>query len=236
MPGGGDGCLCLKTDTLQAASRYNGIVGRPAVEAGTAKAGSDRPGPPQSLPQNDAVLDWSDALANVRGDRELLRSMARAFLEELPRLMATMRQAVAHQDRAALRLAAHTLKGSTHYFGAHRAFESAFRLETMAREGDFADAERCVAALEAEMVQLTPAVSRYAIEPVRSRRRVRVPIRSKPMLEKRLPLTKVLVVDDSAVDRALVSGLLEKSPDLDVQFAVNGREGLAMIESLSPTS
>ena len=149
----------LLLDTMES------LVGR-AVEAGTAKAGSDRPGPPpQSLPQDDAVLDWSDALANVRGDRELLRSMARAFLEELPRLMATMRQAVAHQDRAALRMAAHTLKGSTHYFRAHRAFESAFRLETVAREGDFADAENAIAALEAEMVQLTPAVSRYAIEP-----------------------------------------------------------------------
>ena len=54
------------------------------------------------------------------------------------------------------------------------------------------------------------------------------------MLEKKLPLTKVLVVDDSPVDRALVSGLLEKSLDLEVQSAVNGREGMAMIESGKP--
>jgi HPt (histidine-containing phosphotransfer) domain-containing protein len=100
----------------------------------------------------------------VRGDKELLRSMARAFLEELPRLMTAMRQAVACPDRAALRLAAHTLKGSTHYFGAHRAFELAFRLETVAREGNFAEAENALVALEAEMAQLTPVVSRYAIE------------------------------------------------------------------------
>jgi CheY-like chemotaxis protein len=54
------------------------------------------------------------------------------------------------------------------------------------------------------------------------------------MLEKQAHPTKVLVVDDSAVDRALVNGLLEKSPDLHVQFAVNGRDGMAMIESGSP--
>jgi PAS domain S-box-containing protein len=130
-----------------------------------AAASGAAPSAPQDTPQSGAVLDWSDALANVRGDEELLRSMARAFLEELPRLRSTMRQAVARQDRAALRLASHTLKGSTHYFGAHRAFELALRLETLAREGEFTDAENALVALEAEMVQLTPVVSRYAIEP-----------------------------------------------------------------------
>ena len=143
----------LLLDTMES------LVGS-AAEAAAAEAGPV----PQGPPQDNAVLDWSDALANVRGDKELLRSMARAFLEELPRLMTAMRQAVACPDRAALRLAAHTLKGSTHYFGAHRAFELAFRLETVAREGNFAEAENALVALEAEMAQLTPVVSRYAIE------------------------------------------------------------------------
>jgi PAS domain S-box-containing protein len=143
----------LLLDTMES------LVGS-AAEAAATEAGPV----PQGPPQDNAVLDWSDALANVRGDKELLRSMARAFLEELPRLMTAMRQAVACPDRAALRLAAHTLKGSTHYFGAHRAFELAFRLETVAREGNFAEAENALVALEAEMAQLTPVVSRYAIE------------------------------------------------------------------------
>jgi PAS domain S-box-containing protein len=143
----------LLLDTMES------LVGS-AAEPAAAEAGPV----PQGPSPDNAVLDWSDALANVRGDKELLRSMARAFLEELPRLMTAMRQAVVCPDRAALRLAAHTLKGSTHYFGAHRAFELAFRLETVAREGNFAEAENALVALEAEMVQLTPVISRYAIE------------------------------------------------------------------------
>ena len=43
--------------------------------------------------------------------------MAEAALEETPRLMAAMRQAVAQRDRTQLRLSAHTLKGSIRYFG-----------------------------------------------------------------------------------------------------------------------
>jgi CheY-like chemotaxis protein len=47
-------------------------------------------------------------------------------------------------------------------------------------------------------------------------------------------MTKVLVVDDSAVDRALVNGLLEKDPAMDLLFACNGREALEVIAAHSP--
>jgi len=44
----------------------------------------------------------------------------------------------------------------------------------------------------------------------------------------------VLVVDDSAVDRRLVGGMLGKVPGLAVQFAADGREALAFIEAEPP--
>jgi CheY-like chemotaxis protein len=44
----------------------------------------------------------------------------------------------------------------------------------------------------------------------------------------------VLVVDDSAVDRRLVGGMLSKVPGLAVQFAADGREALAFIEAEQP--
>jgi len=47
-------------------------------------------------------------------------------------------------------------------------------------------------------------------------------------------MTSVLVVDDSAVDRSLVGGLLRKNPDLAVDYAVNGAEALAKIEQEQP--
>lgn len=44
----------------------------------------------------------------------------------------------------------------------------------------------------------------------------------------------VLVVDDSAVDRRLVGGMLAKVPGLAVQFAADGREALAFIDAERP--
>ncbi|HMO15359.1 MAG TPA: response regulator [Pirellulaceae bacterium] len=44
----------------------------------------------------------------------------------------------------------------------------------------------------------------------------------------------VLVVDDTAVDRRLAGGLLEKSPNLHVIYAENGRQALAIVEEKSP--
>ncbi|MEQ8785488.1 MAG: response regulator [Pirellulaceae bacterium] len=47
-------------------------------------------------------------------------------------------------------------------------------------------------------------------------------------------MTTILVVDDSAVDRRLVAGLLEKTPDFQVEFAERGEEALDRIRSSPP--
>jgi len=44
-------------------------------------------------------------------------------------------------------------------------------------------------------------------------------------------MTKILVVEDSSVDRILVGGLLGKEPGWNIQFANDGREAVRMIES-----
>jgi len=43
----------------------------------------------------------------------------------------------------------------------------------------------------------------------------------------------ILVVDDSAVDRSIVGGLLKKQEDMTVEFANNGAEALEQLEKLS---
>src|SRR5687767_2590972 len=47
-------------------------------------------------------------------------------------------------------------------------------------------------------------------------------------------MPKVLVVDDAAVDRKLVGGLLSKAADLTIEFAADGLEALAKIEAERP--
>ena len=47
-------------------------------------------------------------------------------------------------------------------------------------------------------------------------------------------MATLLVVDDSAMDRRLVGGILEKNPDWTIIYAVNGKEALAEIEKHIP--
>jgi len=106
-------------------------------------------------------LDLSQALATLKGDHALLRKVLEAVLEEVPRLTTAMREAISTGDAAALRLAAHTLKGSIRYFSPGLAFEQAYRLEMMGEEGNLDDAEETFAALEQEIRRLTPALEDY---------------------------------------------------------------------------
>jgi CheY-like chemotaxis protein len=47
-------------------------------------------------------------------------------------------------------------------------------------------------------------------------------------------MTTLLVVDDSAMDRRLVGGILEKNPDWAIIYALNGKEALLEIEKHIP--
>src|SRR4051812_31653912 len=47
-------------------------------------------------------------------------------------------------------------------------------------------------------------------------------------------MTTVLVVDDSAVDRRLAGGILEKASGLKIEYAANGVEALQKIEQAHP--
>lgn len=47
-------------------------------------------------------------------------------------------------------------------------------------------------------------------------------------------MATVLVVDDAAVDRKLVGGLLSKAKDLTVEYAADGAEALSKIEAMHP--
>ena len=112
------------------------------------------------LPEGEGVT-WSEALKAVRGDRQLLDVVVETALEEAPRLIEAIHAAVAAGDPPALRLAAHTLKGSIRYFGQGPAYHLAGRLEQMGREGQWEGAAEILAALEGEIAQVTSVLIDY---------------------------------------------------------------------------
>ena len=97
-------------------------------------------------PEN--VVDLELALARVGGDEELLREIAVLFIEECPRALADIQQAVVAGDPGKLENAAHALKGSVANFGARDAVEAAFRLEQMGRAKEMGGAEGMLPTLE----------------------------------------------------------------------------------------
>jgi len=123
------------------------LAGRLLLEDGTATAAR--------------VIDWSEALHSVNGDRQLLRDIVEAFLDESPRLLATIRGAIEQSDGRTLQRAAHTLKGSTRYFGAAQAAEIALQLERMGARGQLAHARDSLVDVEREMARLTPLLVDY---------------------------------------------------------------------------
>ena len=149
VPGGRHGRLRRQADPREAASRHDcrGIArfARPLDRPRTGRCGT------AAAAERRGRLGRGPAA--VRGDHELLRAVVQAFLEESPRLLGAMRQAIAGGAGPALRLAAHTLKGSLHHFGAQQAFDCARRLEKMGQDGNLADAPAALADLEAQMTR-----------------------------------------------------------------------------------
>lgn len=100
-----------------------------------------------------------DPLAN---DPELRHELAAMFLEDGPKQLAQVRAALDKHDAAALKSAAHTLKGSVGVFKDQAAFEAALRLEHIGRDSDWPPAEAAWQDLNREFERLLKVVAAMA--------------------------------------------------------------------------
>jgi HPt (histidine-containing phosphotransfer) domain-containing protein len=106
-------------------------------------------------PAAEGIIDVAAVLERFEGDWELIREVAELFLDDCPRRIEVVRQAIAAGDCAELQRAAHSLKGSMSNFSGAAAVQAALRLELMGRNGDLHDAEDARATLEREVARLT---------------------------------------------------------------------------------
>jgi two-component system, sensor histidine kinase and response regulator len=103
-----------------------------------------------------------EALERIGGDEQLLQDLCQIFLEESPKLMAKLRQAIASGDCDGLMRAAHSLKGESSYLGAVGTSQAARQLEDMGRNRDLSRAEGTLAELELEISSLHDALKDLA--------------------------------------------------------------------------
>jgi len=86
----------------------------------------------------------------VGDDDAMLGELIESYLEETPKLLQELDDALESQDADRLRRAAHSLKSSSKDFGAGSLAELCLELETQGRAGDLAGAADRVARAQAE--------------------------------------------------------------------------------------
>ncbi len=102
---------------------------------------------PEQNSDSQNLVDWAIAFETVDADRDLLKVIAEAFVEECPQLQSDLVAAINNTDASAVQRVAHTLKGTLAAFGAKPTIEYAHRLESMGREECLDDAANCLKSL-----------------------------------------------------------------------------------------
>jgi HPt (histidine-containing phosphotransfer) domain-containing protein len=100
-------------------------------------------------------LDVDAALARVGGDVDLLKDIARVFLDDCPRALAELQNAGARGDCAAVERAAHGLKGAASNFGASVVVAAGLRIEQMGHAGTLEEFGPALASFEAALASLS---------------------------------------------------------------------------------
>ncbi len=118
--------------------------------------GQSVPGAAVALCQD--IVDVDLLLAHVDGDRELVQELIQVFLDDCPRMIQDVRDAVVQTDADKLRSAAHTLKGAACNFGAEPVVESAQKLENLGKDRTLDRAAESLDSLERSLAQLVSAL------------------------------------------------------------------------------
>jgi two-component system, sensor histidine kinase and response regulator len=107
------------------------------------------------------VFDLRGVLERVLGDRRLPEELLNIFCDECPQRLAAFRGALAAGDAESLERAAHSLRGSAGNLGATATAQAAGALEELARNRDLTNAGESIAAVEAEVARLLPAIELF---------------------------------------------------------------------------
>ena len=105
-------------------------VSREETTAAVTQAGGE-PGSQQSY-----SVDWSVALRITQGDRDLLREIAVAFVEEGRIVLADLKYALKKDDAPTAQRMAHTIKTNFRTFGVNDAHDLAFECEKSGKAGE----------------------------------------------------------------------------------------------------
>ncbi len=102
----------------------------------------------------EAPVDFSAALLWVDDDRVLLAELIEIFLEDCPRRLHELEQAVKESNANGVRQAAHSLKGMVAGFGAGPAHGLAQEMENLGKAGDLPKTSDLLPTLQLEFARV----------------------------------------------------------------------------------
>jgi two-component system, sensor histidine kinase and response regulator len=107
----------------------------------------------------------AELLARPDGDSELLKELAGIFLQDCTRMLDAIRVALRAADSKTLETAAHNLKGSVENCAMSGLWDTAQRLELLAKSGQLSGAQEIFHALEQQIARFNQVLARHAAEP-----------------------------------------------------------------------
>ncbi|MCS6861715.1 MAG: response regulator, partial [Abditibacteriales bacterium] len=157
LEAGMDGYVSKPIDKEELHRVIEGLVISPSDEEHRERGAAQTPLGSQA--SDMPAWNYAAALERAGGDPEFLNELVEIFLGEYPKMMGNIQESVMQRDAAALQRAAHALKGSVGNFCAQRAWEAAYTLEQMGRNGDLSGVEKAWSVLEEEMERLSQALA-----------------------------------------------------------------------------
>jgi len=120
--------------------------------------------PVEGEPVEDGFPTHAQALEQVEGDKEFLRSLAETILEQCPPSLSEISSALEAEDAAAVERTAHGFKSVLGLLGDNAAFAAAADLEELGRNGETANGRELFAVLERKVAAFSEALTGFGAE------------------------------------------------------------------------
>jgi two-component system sensor histidine kinase/response regulator len=114
---------------------------------------------------SNPTFDRLELIASVDGDLDVLKELVELFLEQSPKSLKSIRDAILQDNSHALDRASHFLKGSLGNFFAPEAVHAALVLEKLGSDGSLGQAAESFATLENAVQQLQTELIAFVDEP-----------------------------------------------------------------------
>jgi len=106
------------------------------------------------------IFDKAGLLDRLMGDEALANEILGEFLEDVPRNVTALKEALDNGDAPSIQLRAHTIKGQSANVGGEALRETAFEIEKAGESGDLETVKARMTELEAQFDRLRKAMNR----------------------------------------------------------------------------